>query len=72
MSLLALSLSVLGVAASLGVALWAWHAMTRLDDDLRTYASFALMRLDIAPAANAAAGPRPPARSGRGHHRDLR
>ncbi len=57
MSLLALSLSVLAVAASLAVALWAWHAMTRLDDDLRTYASFELMRLDIAPGANARPAP---------------
>jgi hypothetical protein len=57
MSLLALSLSVLAVAASLAVALQAWHAMTRLDDDLSTYASFELMRLDIAPVAHARPAP---------------
>lgn len=62
MSLLALSLSVLGVTASLGVAVWAWHAMKRLDDDdLRTYAGFELM---VAPP--------PPARAGRGLPNDLR
>ncbi len=57
MSLLALSLSVLAAAASLAVALRAWYAMTRLDDDLGTYARFELMRLDIAPAANARPAP---------------
>lgn len=46
MSVLALSLSILAVAASLGVAVLAWHAMARLDDDLNIYASFEFMRLD--------------------------
>lgn len=63
MSLLALSLSVLAAAASLAVAWRAWHAMSRLDDDLRAYASFELMRLDVA-----AATPVRPAPSGRVHH----
>jgi hypothetical protein len=72
MSMLALALSVFGVAASLAVALWAWHAMTHLDDDPRTYASFELMRLDIAPVAIASVTPLPPASAGRGHHHDHR
>lgn len=44
MSLLALALSILGVAASLGVAVLAGHAMARLDDDLNTCAPFDFVR----------------------------
>lgn len=60
MSLLALTLSILAVAASLAVAVLAWHAMSRLEEDLRTHASIAFMRLDSPSAAH----PRP-AQAGR-------
>jgi hypothetical protein len=53
-------LSVLAVAASLGVALWAWLAMRQVNDDLHAHANFSLMRLDLAAAPMARPPSNPP------------
>jgi hypothetical protein len=47
MSTVALFLSVVAVACSLGLAAWSWLAMTSVDDALHTFTGFEGIHFEI-------------------------